>query len=141
MSNFTPLKFEKGKIKPQKKTNIFNKKIFLIGNLFLVILIVVGVFYYRNQMIATKQKAATRYAFGCINQPTGTVLNYLVRDGNCAYVKKDKKSLFEFGQYFFCKANGGPGCPRRGVPADEHYIFRPPTYRACFKKKLWYRAN
>lgn len=58
MANFTPLKFEKGKIKKIKNINVFNnKKFLLVGNLFLVILIIVfGGFYY-YKMLVTKQKA------------------------------------------------------------------------------------
>ncbi|MCX7955839.1 MAG: hypothetical protein N2593_01880 [Patescibacteria group bacterium] len=58
MSNFTPLKFEKGKGVKSKDKNIFSKKFFLIGNLILVVLIaIIGGVYYYNNLISTKQRA------------------------------------------------------------------------------------
>ena len=50
MDNFTPLKVEKKK----RKIN----KFLIFGNLFLVVLVAaIGIFYYNQTLITTKQKA------------------------------------------------------------------------------------
>lgn len=140
MENFTVLKKQE-----KNNSSFFNKnkkplsfkKIFLLINLFLLILIVAiaGLIYSKKLIPSPKKKAATRYAFGCIGNGIN-VNNYLSRDGNCAAVLDGKKTNFGFGEYFFCAniKNPGAGCPNVNYPADESYMFKPPSYGECFKK-------